>query len=186
MMISQRPDIDFLLNNGFALYQRQYVMQRDLTAPLLELPSPENVTIRRWRMETQADQAAYIAAFNRCFPAHPKSREDLQYFMQSPGWSVGTAIAAFDAYDNLVASVLSYWDPATRNGVTDDVFVLPEWRGRGLAKYLVNAGLAYQREHGIVQATLEVLAGNPPALRVYRANGYIIVNEEVLLGRYIR
>ena len=185
-MVSQKPDIDFLLNNGFELYEKQYVMRRDLTDPLLELALPENVTVRRWRMETQAEQDAYIAAFNRCFPTHPKSREDMQFFMQSPGWSVGTAIAAFDTDDNLIASVLSYWNPETRHGITDDVFVLPEWRGRGLAKYLVNAGLAYQREHGLPQAILEVLASNPPALSVYRATGHTIINEEVLLGRYIR
>lgn len=186
MMVSQKPDIDFALHNGFACFEKLYIMQRDLTAPLQDFPVPEGVTLRQWKMETEAEQEAYIAAFNRCFPAHPKSREDLQYFLQSPGWSVGTTISAFDAGENLIASVLSYWDPETRHGITDDVFVLPEWRGRGLAKAVVSVGLTYQCEHGVAQAALEVLANNPPALNVYQANGYTIVNEEVLVGRYIR
>lgn len=184
-IVNQKADIDFLLGQGFARYESVYVMARDLTAPLLDAPLPPGVTVRRWKMETEAEQDQYLAAFNRCFPGNPKDRAGLQFFMQSPMWRVGTAISAFDGDGALVASVLSYWDPDDQIGVTDDVFVLPAWRGRGLARYLVNAGLAYQREHGLARAALEVRASNPPALRVYQATGHVIVNEEWLLGRYL-
>ncbi len=186
LMISQKADIDFLLANGFAHFESMYVMARDLTAPLLDLPLPSGVTVRRWKMESEAEQDAYLVAFNRCFPGNPKDRAALQFFMQSPMWQVGTALSAFDAEGTLVASVLSYWNPDDKIGVTDDVFVLPEWRGRGLARYLVNAGLAYLREHGLERAALEVRASNPPALRVYEATGHVRVNEEWLLGRYMK
>lgn len=186
LIVSQKADIDFLLNQGFAHYESMYVMDRDLTAPLLSPPLLQSVTVRQWKMEKEAEQDAYLAAFNRCFPGNPKDRAALQFFMQSPMWHVGTAISAFDGDGNLVASVLSYWDPDDKTGITDDVFVLPEWRGRGLARYLVNAGLAYQRDHGLECARLEVLASNPPAVAVYKATGHRIVNEEWLLGLYIR
>jgi len=186
LIVSQKADIDFLLSKGFAHYESMYVMGRDLTAPLLDRPLPQDVTVRQWKMETEAEQDAYLAAFNRCFPSNPKDRAALQFFMQSPMWRVGTAIAAFDEEGALVASVLSYWDPDDRTGITDDVFVVPEWRGHGIAKHLVNAGLAYQREHGLEHARLEVRASNPPAVSVYKATGHTIVNEEWLLGKYIR
>lgn len=185
-IVSQKPDIGFLLGKGFARYESMYVMDRDLTAPLFDLSLPQGVAVRQWKMETEAEQDQYLAAFNRCFPSNPKDRPALQFFMQSPMWRVGMAISAFDGDGALVASVLSYWDPDDKIGITDDVFVLPEWRGRGLARYLVNAGLAYQREHGLEHARLEVLASNPPALHVYQATGHMIVNEEWLLGKYIR
>jgi GNAT superfamily N-acetyltransferase len=186
LIVSQKADIDFLLGNGFAHYESMYVMDRDLTAPLLDLSLPQDIAVRQWKMETETEQDAYLAAFNRCFPGNPKDRAALQFFMQSPMWQVGTAISAFDGDGALVASVLSYWDPDDRIGVTDDVFVLLEWRGRGIAKYLVNAGLAYQRAHGLERACLEVRASNPPAVSVYKATGHTIVNEEWLLGLYIR
>jgi GNAT superfamily N-acetyltransferase len=186
LIVSQKADIGFLLNKGFAHYESMYVMDRDLTAPLLDFPLPQGVAVRQWKMETEAEQDAYLAAFNCCFPGNPKDRAALQFLIQSPMWHVGTAIAAFDADGALVASVLAYWDPDDRIGITDDVFVLPEWRGRGLARYLVNAGLAYQRAHGLERARLEVRASNPPAVAVYKATGYTIVNEEWLLGLYIR
>lgn len=186
LIVSQKADIDFLLGQGFSHYASVYVMTRDLTAPLLAIPLPQGIGIRRWRMETESEQDQYLAAFNRCFPSNSKDRATLQFFMRSPLWGVGTAISAFDANGNLVASVLSYWDPDERIGITDDVFVLPEWRGRGLARYLVNAGLAYQRDHGLECARLEVHASNPPAVAVYKATGYTILNEEWLLGLFIR
>lgn len=76
----------------------------------------------------------------------------------------------------------SYWDPDNRIGISDDVFVVPEWRGRGLAKFLVNAALDYLRRQGITQARLEVLIENAPAMRIYQATGHEIVNEETILG----
>lgn len=186
LIVSQKADIDFLLANGFVHYESMYVMERDLTAPLLDLSLPQGLTVQQWKMATEAEQDAYLAAFNRCFPGNPKDRAALQFFMQSPLWQVGTAIAAFDAGGALIASVLAYWDPEDRTGVTDDVFVLPEWRGCGIARYLVNAGLAYQQVHGLERARLEVRANNPPAVSVYQATGHRIVNEEWLLGLYIR
>lgn len=186
LMVSQKADIDFLLGKGFTHYESMYVMDRDLTTPLLDPPLPHGVTMRQWKMKTEAEQDAYLAAFNRCFPGNPKDRAALQFFMQSAMWHVGTAIAAFDADGALVASVLSYWDPDDKIGITDDVFVLPEWRGRGLARYLVNAGLAYQNAHGLERARLEVRANNPAAVAVYKATGNAIENEEWLLGLYVR
>jgi GNAT superfamily N-acetyltransferase len=186
LIVSQKADIDFLLGQGFSHYASMYVMIRDLTAPLLDLPLPPGVTIRHWKMETEVEQDQYLAAFNRCFPSNSKDKATLQFFMRSPLWGVGTAVSAFDADNALIASVLSYWDPDEKIGITDDVFVLPEWRGRGLARYLVNAGLVYQRDHGLERARLEVHANNPPAVAVYQATGYTSVNEEWLLGLYIR
>ena len=186
LIVNQKADIDFLLHNGFEHYESMYVMARDLTTPLLDVSLPPGVTVRPWKMETEAEQDAYLAAFNRCFPGNPKDRAALQFFMRSPMWQVGTALSAFDVDNTLVGSVLSYWGPDDKVGVTDDVFVLPEWRGRGLARYLVNAGLAYLREHSLEHARLEVRASNPPALRVYEATGHTRVNEEWLLGKYIQ
>ncbi len=81
--------------------------------------------------------------------------------------------------------MLAYPNEANTWGVTDDVFVLPEWRGRGLAKYLVNEGLRYLQEIGLEQSVLEVLVSNAPALHVYQVTGHTIINEEVFLGLYL-
>lgn len=186
-MASQHPDIAYLRGQGFEPYQRILVMQRELAAPLLELLRPEGITVRRWRMETEDEQRAYLAALNRCFPGHPKDLASLRCFIQSPVWSTGTAVAAFDAAGDLVGSVLCYASGAgAASGITDDVFVLPPWRGRGLARYLINEGLRFFQERGFERAVLEVRSDNDPAVRVYQVTGHTVVHEQVLLRRCLR
>lgn len=185
MMASQTPDIDFLLAQGFVHFDSLYVFQRDPAAPIPEVPTTQTLTLRRWRMPTTAEQQSYLDAFNRCFPELPKTLESLQFLLQSPFWTTGTAVAAFDEQEALVGSVLCYVDPSQGIGITDDVFVLPEWRGRGVARWLVAEGLRWFREQNVAQVRLEVRRTNPAAQAVYRSVGFEQVNEEVLLGRML-
>jgi ribosomal protein S18 acetylase RimI-like enzyme len=97
----------------------------------------------------------------------------------------GTAVAAFDPQGQLVGSVLAYPDEEKRWGVVDDVFVLPEWRRRGIARRLVGEGIRYLREQGMQEVRLDVVQTNGPAISLYRSMGYVTIDEEVMLGMYI-
>ena len=110
---------------------------------------------------------------------------DLQFFLNSPLWGTGTTIAAFDQHHQLVGNVLVYRDDTQQCGIMDDVFVLPEWRRRGIAKALINEGLKYFRTCGIEDVRLEVKQSNNPAVSLYTIMGYTIINEEVLLGLFL-
>jgi ribosomal-protein-alanine N-acetyltransferase len=48
----------------------------------------------------------------------------------------------------------------------------PEWRGRGLASYLLTEVVAAARREGAMQATLEVRESNLPARRLYERFGF--------------
>lgn len=65
------------------------------------------------------------------------------------------------------------------------MFVLPEWRGKGLAKYLLQAGLKHLRQQGFSEVRLEVLQSNQPAVGLYQAMGYSIINEDVFVGKFL-
>lgn len=124
----------------------------------------------------------YINARNECFPEAPISLRDWQFFMQSPQWSVGTSMAAFDG-DTLVGNVAVFCDepesqkPDRQVGFTEYIFVRPQWRGRNIARTLINAGLAWLKEHGMTEAHLEVKVKNDGALRLYVDLGYKVVRE---------
>jgi GNAT superfamily N-acetyltransferase len=184
-MASQRPDIDFLMARGFTDFDRIYVMQCDLASSLPRLDPPTGITVERRKMTSVDEQRRYLDALNRCFPENPKNLDALRFLLRSPLWNTGTAITAFDQRHQVVGSVLAYWEDANPWGITDDVFVLPEWRRRGIARFLVNEGLRYFWANGLAAARLEVKRGNAPAVALYRATGHTIINEEVLLGRYI-
>jgi GNAT superfamily N-acetyltransferase len=185
MIVSQRADIAFLEQNGFEHYDGMYVMQRSSADPVPEESLPVGLALRHWKLESEAEQQQYLRAFNTAFPGNPKTLEALKFLLDSPMWSSGTAMAAFDVQGELVASILVYPGESRSYGITDDVFVLPAWRGRGIAKALIARGLHYLHEHGFAQVTLEVKQQNLPAVSVYRAMGYKIINQEVFLGRFL-
>jgi ribosomal protein S18 acetylase RimI-like enzyme len=85
----------------------------------------------------------------------------------------------------LLSAGLYTYHPAVDNG--QNVFLAFDAGGqvRGFAKALIARGLVYLRENGYDQVFLEVKQHNLPAVSVYRALGYQITNQEVLLGRFL-
>jgi GNAT superfamily N-acetyltransferase len=185
MTASQRPDIQHLLENGFGRYEGMHVMSRQTKDLIPDVSIPQEITVRRTKMTAEEEQKAYVRAYNGCFFELPKTLEALRFFLDSPVWAAGTAVAAFDPQGGLVGSALAYPDEEAGWGVVDDVFVLPEWRRRGIAKRLVGEGIQYLREQGVEEARLDVVQSNEPAISLYRSMGYVTIDEEVVLGLYI-
>ncbi|MCR4792768.1 MAG: ribosomal protein S18-alanine N-acetyltransferase [Lachnospiraceae bacterium] len=67
-------------------------------------------------------------------------------------------------------------------GDIDNVAVLPEFRGQGVASALVERLVADGREKGVEEFTLEVRVTNAPAIRVYEKAGF--VSEGIRPGFY--
>jgi ribosomal protein S18 acetylase RimI-like enzyme len=185
MAASQRPDIEHLLENGFERYEGMHVMSRKTQDPIPNVSIPQEITVRRSKMATEEEQKVYIRAYNSCFFELPKTLEALRFSLNSPAWAAGTAVAAFDPQGQLAGSVLAYPGEEAGWGVVDDVFVLPEWRRRGIAKRLVGEGIRYLREQGLEEVRLDVVQTNEPAISLYRSMGYVTINEEVMLGLYM-
>jgi GNAT superfamily N-acetyltransferase len=184
MTASQRPDIAHLLENGFECYEVMYVMNRKTADPIPDTSIPQEITVALWEMASEEERISYVRAFNSCFFECPKTLEGLSFVLDSPMWG-GTAVAAFDPQGHLVGSVLAYRDSEERWGVVDDVFVLPEWRRRGIARRLVGGGIKYLREQGMEEVRLDVVQTNEPAILLYQSMGYVTVDEEVMLGLYL-
>jgi GNAT superfamily N-acetyltransferase len=184
MMASQRGDIAFLEQNGFECYDGMYVMHCPPGKPIPEISLSAGLVVRRWTLGSQTEQEQYLHAYNQGFPGSPKTLETLRFLLDSPLWANGTAISVFTPANDLIASILVY--PVEQGfGLTDDVFVLPAWRGRGIARFLIGEGLKYFQERAISDVRLEVKQSNHPAVGVYSSMGYVTINEEVFLGRFL-
>lgn len=185
---NETPAIQYVLARGFAYTESVFSMRRDLTAPLPAPAALEGFTIRRWKMESAPEQSAYVAARNECFPEAPIRLGEWQYYMQSPQWVAGTMIAAF-AGEALVGGVHVYWNAEENRqtgqkiGFTEDIFVRPAWRGRGIARAAIIEGLRYLQEHGLEEAHLGVRALNENALGLYQRLGYQMVQESRFYAR---
>lgn len=181
-----KASIDYLLSRGFVHYESCYQMRRGLSTPIPDVPSPEGVAVRSWRMETEAEQIEYYKAYNRAFQNQGRDLDELRHFMKSERWSAGTTFTAYIDQE-IVGSVMVYYDPDDQRneekiGFTEHVFVLPSWRRRGIAKYLLREGLRYLKMRGLAEAELEVVSDNRRALAVYESLGYRVLQEELSLG----
>lgn len=179
---SETASIEYVLSKGCRYAESVFTMRRDLSKEIPSLSTSNEIVIRPWRMESEAEQWQYVQARNECFPEAPIELGDWQYFMQSPHWSVGTTFAAFDA-EELVGNVAVFWDEAENErsgrkiGFTEYIFVRPGWRGRNIARTLINAGLAHLKGHELAEAHLEVRAKNSSALHLYTDLEYEVIRE---------
>ena len=179
---SETASIEYVTSRGCKYTESVFTMRRDLSREMPSRLPSEGITIRPWRMESEAEQQMYVDARNECFPEAPIGLGEWQYFMQSPHWSVGTTFAAFDG-DQLVGNLAVFWDEAENErsgkkiGFTEYIFVRSPWRGRNIARSLINHGLAYLQQNGLTEAHLEVRARNQSALRLYMDLGYEMIRE---------
>jgi ribosomal protein S18 acetylase RimI-like enzyme len=185
---NEAPAIAYALARGFQYRETIFHMQRDLNEPIPQFTAPQGISICRWKMESEAEQREYVEACNECFPETPTALAAWQYFLQSPEWSVGVTIAAF-AGSELVGALNAYWTPQEgqpqdlRTGYTEDIFVRPAWRGKGIARAAITEGLRYLKEHGLQEAHLAVRALNENALGLYQGLGYRTVKESRFYAR---
>jgi len=59
-----------------------------------------------------------------------------------------------------------------RVGEIDSLFILPEYRGKGLGEILVEMSVSWLNEQGVTKIFLEVAAGNEQVLEFYSRFGF--------------
>lgn len=188
---SLREEIEYFLSKGFDHYQSVFLMSRDCSKPVPRFASPSDISVRRSRVETLEEQRQYVEAHDLVFNTAPMTLGGLQCFLQSEEWSKGTIVSAFSPDGQLIGGVTAFPNESEnkrtgrRVGMTEDVFVVPQWRGKGVAKRLVAEALLYLQENGLEEAHLEVRATNDTALKLYLGLGYEIAREEMLLGMFL-
>lgn len=176
--------IKYFLSRGFLHTESLFEMTRDLTIHIPNQSIRKDVEIRKWKIETKEERLRYITADNLAFLDSPTTIESLEYLLQSPQWSTGTAISAFNRSGEIVGSIMAFWNETLNQsrmekyGFTEEIFVIPSWRGFGIAKYLIMEGLRYLAQNGIREARLEVMNKNRDALNLYESMGYIVKSEE--------
>lgn len=63
---------------------------------------------------------------------------------------------------------------AADEGAVDNIAVHPAFRKRGVGKALLQSLIAYAKENGLTQITLEVRAGNRIAIQLYETEGFTL------------
>jgi ribosomal protein S18 acetylase RimI-like enzyme len=182
----EEESLGFLFRHGFVHIESVFRLVRDLALPVPDLPPPPGMDVRPWLMQTQSEQRSYVEAYNQAYPETPLTLQDWQFFMQSPLWKNGACLAAFDQ-NELAGSIILLWDgsgetPNQPTGLTENIFVLPRWRGLGLGAHLISQGLQLLKKHGMKEAQVQVKESNTVALGLYTGLDFQVARETWLLA----
>ncbi|WP_052675791.1 GNAT family N-acetyltransferase [Paenibacillus sp. IHBB 10380] len=183
---SEQKSSEYVLANSFIVNEGIYHMARNLDQPIELCPSPGKIEVIEWKMKEDKEIDEYVQAYNEAFPEKPWNIEGLKHFMLSDLWAVGTTLSAFEN-GQLIGSVMLYWDDEKNkneeknSAFTEQIFVLPEWRGKGIATYLISKGLDYLAGKGMNEALLELRANNEHALNIYKMLGYKVTKSEKII-----
>jgi ribosomal protein S18 acetylase RimI-like enzyme len=161
-------EIDYFLSKGFITQRNHLIMKRDLTEEIPKVPLPNNIKIVNWKMDTQAEQEQYLRAEAEgdlegvCW-----SLNRLNWTKSGSEWDTFTA---FDG-DKVVGSVMT-WGLGEIRSATENIFVVPDWRRKGIAKAVITEALNFLKDNGKTEATLGVFGDNGRAISLYKSLGY--------------
>jgi len=100
-----------------------------------------------------------------------------------PGWVNFTAFDG-DAIAGNITLFLEKENPTI--GIIEDLFVRRPWRRRGVAKALLSTALTHFQGSFVERVQLEMWSANKHAHQLYRAFGFVPIDEtEIALGRYV-
>ncbi len=160
-------EIDYLLSKGFAAYNTVLVMKRDLTEEIPDVPAVDGINVINWKMASEEEKKQYHEADVKANKGVCWSLNLLRWFSFGPEWATFTAFSG----DKAIGSTMT-WMITDERSATENIFVVPEWRRKGVAKLVITEALKHLKNKGKKIATLGVYGDNKPALALYKSLGY--------------
>jgi ribosomal protein S18 acetylase RimI-like enzyme len=170
-------EMDFYISKGFVAYRTSLLMKRDLTEEIKPCPCSPDFRIVNWKMETEEEVKCHVEADAKCNNGAAWSIDTVGWMRYAPEW---TAFAAFSG-NEFLGGVNTFLITEERSA-TENIFVLPEWRRRGVAKAFITEALKYLKENGKTMATLCADGDNKPAINLYKSLGYRMYSVNIEFG----
>ncbi|MBM7662615.1 GNAT superfamily N-acetyltransferase [Bacillus mesophilus] len=171
-------EIDFYLSKGFIVRRNHLIMKRDLTEPIPEQSLPKHIKIINWKMKTQEEEEQYLKA------EEAADADGLSWSINTLRWTkAGAEWDTFTAFEGekVIGSVMT-WGLGADRSATESIFVLPEWRRKGVAKAVITEALKFLKKQGKTEATLGVFDENAGAISLYKALGYKMLSINIEFG----
>jgi ribosomal protein S18 acetylase RimI-like enzyme len=171
----------YLASKGFTRHEPLCVLtlERDLTEMVPKVPLPLGVELRPWPLETEAERVRYLLAHNIALPYNYLDLQSFEHLLRV--WDMKT-YGVF-AGDEVVGSATVIVQGGA--GIIEYLFVMPEWRGKGVGRALVRASLKHFMDKGLTRARLDTGTENTAARALYESMGYRVTREAVSMGLYL-
>ncbi|CAM4390557.1 GNAT family N-acetyltransferase [Paenibacillus typhae] len=167
----------YYLKRGFTVYETIVILKYDLTRPVPVYPLPDDVQIRPFLLNHDEAREKYHQAEQASFDGVAWSLNHLAWMQGTPEM---VNFCAFSG-DQFLGNT-STWRIGDGHSATENVFVIPQWRSRGIARNLLCAALSYLKEQGKSVATLGTYGTNKKAIRLYTRLGYELDGFRLTLG----
>ena len=155
----------FHLSKGASLENLIPVLAYDLSQPAVQYELPDGVRIAPL-VTDDAGIAAYIHA-DLIANEVPDNEADMRFRSGNPTFQCYVARCG-----NEVIGSVSIWEMGEERGATENIFVVPTFRRKNVARALIETAFDALRERGRSVATLSVMGTNLPALKLYLDMGY--------------
>lgn len=162
-------EMDFFMSKGFVAHRTSLVMKRDLTQEIEASSSSSDYTIVNWKLEKDDEVKCYVETDAKCNDGAAWNYDTVAWMRYAPEWAT---FAAFSG-DKFLGGIMTYLITEERSA-TENIFVLPEWRRKGVAKAFITEALKYLKGKDKTMATLCVDGDNKPAINLYKSMGYKI------------
>lgn len=174
MMITFIPDaekerIQTLLHSGFCFAKCIPVLGYDLSGDIRHYALPDGVTIE----PVGRDEAAveeYLAATGL---ANGGTRDSKAEYLFRSGDETFLSYRAVSG--GKTVGGISVWNIGEDGGATENIFTVPEYRRKNIARELIATAFDELKARGRKQATLSMLGDNANAMKLYQNIGYKFV-----------
>lgn len=165
--------LTLLRKRGYEFVRRFWRM--DVSLDAVAEPDPiDGVTIRTF--EKGRDERRAHAVLEEAFAEHwgftPRTFEEAAVGRWDAEWFRADMSLVAEADGDMVAACIN--SPRLHDGYVEDIGVLREWRGRGIAEVLLRKTFWIFKEHGLKSGSLNVDSDNSTgAMRLYERVGMV-------------
>jgi GNAT superfamily N-acetyltransferase len=158
---------ELYLRNGFSFDKNILVMEKDLTNDLPTYPPSENLSIIRRTLNNNAEKMELLASEAEAHEGVTQGMNNLNWICYAPDFTVFSAYAS-----NRLIGNMMIWKFTPDHYATENIFVVPEFRNKGVAHQMICSSFAYLKSIGVSQASLSCYATNIRAINLYLSHGY--------------
>jgi len=146
---------------------------------LAELELPEGYSVLSFQtgdtpLLTQVQNDAFTGSWGFC----PNTEEQIEYRTQMPNTSKDGILFLMEG-NSPAGYCWTVMVPAENGvrGVIGMIGVVPDYRGKGLSRHILQAGIKQLRSIGLAEIGLEVDGNNAPAVGLYKSAGFKTMGE---------
>lgn len=146
---------------------------------LAELELPEGYSVLSFQtgdtpLLTQVQNDAFTGSWGFC----PNTEEQIEYRTQMPNTSKDGILFLMEG-NSPAGYCWTVMVPAENGvrGVIGMIGVVPDYRGKGVSRHILQAGMKHLRSIGLAEIGLEVDGNNAPAVGLYKSAGFKTMGE---------